>query len=131
MRLTRCAAYPVDITGSLTFLGNLSCALALLSDPVSAIWVILAFFAIQQVENLILVPRIAGESVKLHPAMVMVVLVVGNEMAGFWGMIIAVPVTAIVRDVFKYLYLRFQDEPCAPEQAMTAIRSGEEVQLGV
>jgi predicted PurR-regulated permease PerM len=104
---------------------------ALLSDPVSAIWVILAFFAIQQVENLILVPRISGESVKLHPAMVMVVLVVGNEMAGFWGMIIAVPVTAIVRDVFKYLYLRFQDEPFAPEQAMTTIRSGEEVQLGV
>ena len=34
--------------------------------------------AIQQIENLILVPRIAGESVKLHPAVVMVVLVVGN-----------------------------------------------------
>jgi predicted PurR-regulated permease PerM len=104
---------------------------ALLSDPVSAIWVIIAFFAIQQVENLVLVPRISGESVKLHPAMVMVVLVIGNEVAGLWGMIIAVPVTAIVRDVFKYLYLRFQDEPFAPEQAMTAIRSGEEVQLGV
>jgi predicted PurR-regulated permease PerM len=104
---------------------------ALLSDPGSALWVAFAFFAIQQVENLVLVPRIAGESVKLHPAMVMVVLVVGNELAGFLGMLVAVPVTAVLRDVFKYLYLRFLDEPLTPEEAMTNIRSGQEVQLGV
>ena len=104
---------------------------ALLSDPASAIWVALAFFAIQQVENLVLVPRIAGESVQLHPAMVMVVLVVGNELAGFLGMLIAVPVTAIIRDVFKYLYLRLLDQPLAPDEAMTSIRTGKEVQLDV
>jgi predicted PurR-regulated permease PerM len=104
---------------------------ALLSEPRSAIWVAIAFFAIQQVENLVLVPRVAGESVKLHPALVMVVLVVGNELAGFWGMLIAVPVTGVIRDVFKYLYLRFLDEPLAPEEAMTSIRAGQDVQLGV
>lgn len=104
---------------------------ALLSDPGSAIWVAVAFFAIQQVENLVLVPRIAGESVKLHPAMVMVVLVIGNELAGFLGMLVAVPVTAVIRDVFKYLYLRFMDEPLPPEEAMADIRTGKEVQLGV
>jgi predicted PurR-regulated permease PerM len=104
---------------------------ALLSDPVSAIWVAVAFFAIQQVENLILVPRISGESVKLHPAMVMVVLVMGNELAGLLGMLVAVPITATIRDVFKYLYLRFQDEPLEPEDALSSIRAGQEVQLGV
>jgi predicted PurR-regulated permease PerM len=104
---------------------------ALLSEPGSALWVAISFFGIQQVENLILVPRIAGESVKLHPAMVMVVLVIGNELAGFLGMLIAVPVTAVLRDVFKYLYLRFLDEPLAPEEAMANIRAGQEVQLGV
>jgi predicted PurR-regulated permease PerM len=104
---------------------------ALVNEPTSAIWVAVAFFAIQQVENLILVPRISGESVKLHPAMVMVVLVVGNELAGFVGMLIAVPVTALLRDVFKYLYLRLLDEPLSPEAAMTEIRSGSEVQLRV
>jgi predicted PurR-regulated permease PerM len=51
---------------------------ALLWDPASALWVALAFFAIQQVENLFLVPRIAGRSVKLHPALVMVVLVIAT-----------------------------------------------------
>ncbi len=104
---------------------------ALLSDPVSAIWVAVSFFAIQQVENLILVPRISGKSVQLHPAMVMVVLVIGNELAGFVGMLVAVPITAIVRDVFKYLYLRLLDEPLSPAEAMEDIREGAEVQLGV
>lgn len=104
---------------------------ALLDDPASAIWVAIAFFAIQQVENLVLVPRISGKSVQLHPAMVMVVLVVGNELAGFLGMLIAVPVTAVIRDVFKYLYLRLLDEPLSPEEAMKSIRRGEDVQLGV
>jgi len=104
---------------------------ALLADPVSAIWVAGAFFVIQQVENLVLVPRISGESVKLHPALVMVSLVIGNELAGLLGMLVAVPVTAVIRDVFKYLYLRFLDEPLAPDEALTSIRSGQDVQLGV
>lgn len=104
---------------------------ALLWNPATAIWVVVAFLAIQQVENLFLVPRISGKSVKLHPALVMVVLVVGNELAGFWGMLVAVPVAAIIRDVFKYLYLRLLDEPLSPETAMSEIRSGIEVQLGV
>jgi predicted PurR-regulated permease PerM len=106
-------------------------AVALLSDPVSALWVGISFLAIQQMENLILVPRISGKSVRLHPAIVMVVLVVGNELAGLWGMLIAVPFTALIRDVFKYLYLRLLDEPLAPDEAMTRIRSGQEVQLGM
>jgi predicted PurR-regulated permease PerM len=104
---------------------------ALLTDPGSAIWVAVSFFAIQQVENLILVPRISGESVKLHPAMVMVVLVIGNELAGFLGMLVAVPITAVIRDVFKYLYLRLLDVPLAPSEAIADIRSGKEVQLSV
>jgi predicted PurR-regulated permease PerM len=104
---------------------------ALLSDPISALWVAIAFFGIQQVENLILVPRIAGQSVKLHPAAVMVVLVIGNELAGLFGMLLAVPIAAIIRDMFKYLYLRILDQPLAPEEAMVRIRSGQEVQLDV
>lgn len=104
---------------------------ALLSDPISALWVAIAFFSIQQVENLILVPRIAGESVQLHPAVVMVVLVMGNELAGFLGMLVAVPIAAIIRDIFKYVYLRLLDDPVAPEEAMARVRSGQEIGLSL
>jgi predicted PurR-regulated permease PerM len=103
--------------------------IALATDPISAVWVALAFFAIQMIENLILVPRISGKSVQLHPALVMLVLVVGGQLAGIWGMLIAVPVAAVIRDVFLYLYLRLLDEPLSPEQAMARIRADEEVEL--
>jgi len=103
--------------------------IALATEPVSAIWVALAFFAIQMIENLILVPRISGKSVQLHPALVMMVLVVGGQLAGLWGMLIAVPVTAIIRDVFLYLYLRLLDEPLSPDQAMARLRSDEQVSM--
>jgi predicted PurR-regulated permease PerM len=103
--------------------------IALATDPVSAIWVTLAFFIIQMIENLILVPRISGKSVKLHPAMVMTVLVIGGQLAGLWGMLIAVPVTAIIRDVFLYLYLRLLDEPLSPDEAMARLRSDVKVEM--
>jgi predicted PurR-regulated permease PerM len=102
---------------------------ALATNPVSALWVAVAFFAIQLVENLVLVPRISGKSVKLHPALVMMVLVIGGQLAGFWGMLIAVPVTAVIRDVFLYLYLRLLDEPLTPQEAVARMRSDIEVQM--
>jgi predicted PurR-regulated permease PerM len=96
---------------------------AVLQSPMTALWTLAVFIIIQQIENLLLVPRIAGESVKLHPALVMVVLVVGNEALGLWGMLVAVPLTAVIRDVFKYLYLRFSDEEVSPEEAMARVRT--------
>jgi predicted PurR-regulated permease PerM len=91
----------------------------------------LVFVGIQQVENLLLVPRIAGKSVRLHPAIVMVVIVLGNELLGLWGMLIAVPVSAIVRDLFAYVYLRLSDEAPGPTDVLRRIRAAEEVNLDV
>ena len=96
---------------------------AVIQSPITALWTILVIFAVQQAENLFLVPRVAGKSVRLHPALVMFVLVIGNEALGLWGMIIAVPLTAILRDVFKYLYLRFSDEPVSPQEALGRVRT--------
>ncbi len=94
---------------------------ALIQSPILGLWTLLLFVGIQQVENLFLVPRISGRAVQLHPALIMVVLVIGNELAGLWGMLLAVPATAIFRDVFKYLYLRFQDNPPDPGDALEAL----------
>ncbi len=94
---------------------------ALIQRPLLAVWTILLFLVIQQVENTVLVPRISGKAVELHPALIVVVLIVGTQVAGLWGAILAVPLTAIVRDVFKYLYLRLQDSPVEPREAMARI----------
>ena len=69
----------------------------------------------------VLVPRISGKAVELHPALIMVVLLIGSQVAGLWGAVLAVPLTAVIRDVFKYLYLRLQDDPLDPKAALARI----------
>ena len=91
---------------------------ATIQAPILGLWTLLLFIGIQQIENVLLVPRISGKAVELHPALIMVVLVVGNEVAGLLGMLIVVPLTAIGRDLFKYFYWRFQDTPLQPEAAI-------------
>ena len=63
----------------------------------------------------------------LYTWLVMIVLVVGGHLAGFWGMLLAVPITAAIRDVFLYLYLRLLDTPLSPAEAVARIRSKVEV----
>ena len=41
--------------------------------------------AVQQIENIFISPRVLGKSVQLHPVLVMVVLVIGSEIAGVLG----------------------------------------------
>ncbi|NLG50787.1 MAG: AI-2E family transporter, partial [Chloroflexi bacterium] len=97
--------------------------MALLNRPITAFWVAVTFFAIQQFENVFLVPRISGNAVRFHPALVMIVLVVGSEVAGLWGMLLALPLAAILRDVFRYLYLRTTERGATPEMALEFLRA--------
>jgi AI-2E family transporter len=71
--------------------------------------VLAVYVGVQQLENNLLVPKIQGDSVQLHPAIIMVALVVGSQVAGLVGLIVAVPVTAIMRDLFLYMYRRFAE----------------------
>ena len=71
-----------------------------------AVKVLIVFVIIQQIESNLLIPKIAGDSTKLHPAIVMLVIIMGSEVAGLPGAIVAVPLTAVIRDVYIYLYQR-------------------------
>jgi predicted PurR-regulated permease PerM len=64
------------------------------------------YTAIQQLENYILVPKIQGDAVQLHPAAVIFALIVGGSLAGLLGAILALPVVAAFRDVVRYLFRR-------------------------
>jgi predicted PurR-regulated permease PerM len=59
------------------------------------IWVIVAATAIQQIENHLLVPRISGAAVGLHPLAALLAVLVGVELAGPVGAIFAVPLTGL------------------------------------
>jgi predicted PurR-regulated permease PerM len=89
--------------------------LALTAGPEAAIAALLLYLIVQQVENNVLVPKIQGDAVELHPSAVMFSLVVGGAIAGLLGAILALPITAAGRDVFRYLFRRASDQP--PEDA--------------
>lgn len=84
---------------------------ALATEPSKLLWVGVAFIIIQQLENNLLVPRIHGHVVQMNPALVMLLIVIGGALWGVLGMIVIVPLAAICRDVFRYLYHRLGDEP--------------------
>lgn len=85
--------------------------LGLADSPTTALAVTILYIAIQQLENHILVPRIIGESVGVHPAILMIVLVVCSQVFGLLGAILSAPLSAMARDLFLYLYGRLSDPP--------------------
>lgn len=88
----------------LTFI--IAALVVLATDPQKVIWVGLLFLAIQQLENTFLVPRVQGSAVNMNPAAIMVLLVIGGAIWGILGVIIIVPLSAVVRDVFLWIYWR-------------------------
>lgn len=85
--------------------------LGFMDSPTTGLAVIILYIVIQQLENNFLVPRIVGESVGLHPSILMVLLVVCTQVFGILGAILSAPLGAVSRDVFSYLYGRLSDPP--------------------
>lgn len=73
--------------------------LAFTQSPVLGLWVIAVYIVIQQLENHILVPIIMGRTVGLNPVVVIISLLIGFKLAGILGMILAVPVAAIIVEI--------------------------------
>ena len=58
--------------------------------------VLAVFGGVQLIEGSLLTPRIVGDSVGLHPLVVMIALIVGGSLLGIWGMLLAIPITAVL-----------------------------------
>jgi len=71
-------------------------------QPHLVIWALLVFLVAQLLLNTIFVNWIQGRYMQMHPAVIMVLLVVGGYVAGFWGMILALPVGATIWEIIKY-----------------------------
>lgn len=64
---------------------------ALTISPLTAVFVVIAYIAIQQMENHLLTPLIMRTAVGLNPVVVILVLLIGGTLAGVPGVILAVP----------------------------------------
>ena len=97
--------------------------LALTAGLDVAVAAVIMYTVIQQLENNLLVPKIQGDAVELHPSAVMFALVIGGAIAGLLGAILALPITAAARDVFRYLFHRLDEPPSSPDEAVAYIRA--------
>jgi len=83
----------------------------------AVIGVIIVYGVLSQVEGSIVTPKVQNAAVDLHPALVMMVLILGFAVAGLIGALISIPFIVAGRDILSYLYLRLGDEPPDPETA--------------
>lgn len=99
--------------------------LAATVGPGTVVAALVLYTLVQQVENNFLVPKIQGDSVELHPSLVMFAIIVGGSLAGLLGAILALPMTAAFRDVFRYLFRRLSpDDPSGLAISLSNIGMG-------
>jgi predicted PurR-regulated permease PerM len=84
--------------------------LALISDPFSVVWVILAFVIIQQIEGNLLQPIIMSRAVDLHPALVVFAILVMGTLFGIVGVFLAVPLVAALQVLVRELWVQKMDQ---------------------
>jgi len=82
-------------TGATAFLLGVSESLAL------GIMVIVLFVIIQQIENHLLIPLVMRKTVGLHPVVAVIALLAGAQIAGFVGIILAVPTAVVIQEVIE------------------------------
>ena len=86
-------------------LGMIPAVILALFQPLPLVlWVIIYFIVLQQVESNIIVPRVSGHAVGLHPLGVLLALLAGVELGGLGGALLAVPVAGVLYVVFLALY---------------------------
>jgi predicted PurR-regulated permease PerM len=83
---------------------------ALVVHPISALWVILLFFGIHQIEGHVVVPKVMGSALRLHPLLVIFGLLAGGEIYGLAGALVALPLLAAGRAMWEFFAERIELE---------------------
>lgn len=67
----------------------------------TVIFILLLFAIVKGIDNLILSPKILGKSSGIHPVIVIISIFIGGKLLGVMGMLLAIPVTALIKIVIK------------------------------
>ncbi|HEX4032963.1 MAG TPA: AI-2E family transporter [Solirubrobacteraceae bacterium] len=88
---------------------------ALFENPLTALWVVLLFIALQQLEGHIVAPQIFGHALRINPLLVILALLFGDAIYGIIGALMALPVAAVLRETILYLRRHVVLEPWRPQ----------------
>jgi predicted PurR-regulated permease PerM len=98
------------------WLGAISGILVTLATaPEKVFWVIPLYVGIQVLENVLLVPRVQGNALNIHPLWMIVIILVGAQIAGLWGVILGPPLVAASKGVVSYFSDQWRHPESAPE----------------
>lgn len=88
--------------------------LILTTDPIQAIWFVVLFLIIQQIEGNLIYPRVVGKSVGLSPIWILVSITVGGSLAGVMGMLLSIPVVSVAYTLMSDFISRRLDQKRIP-----------------
>jgi predicted PurR-regulated permease PerM len=83
-------------------------------SPKTAIFTVLLYLGIQQLEGNLLTPRIQGDALRVHPILVFLAVIAGSQLAGLRGAIFAVPTLAVLRVLFDFFRRRLRVQEPVP-----------------
>jgi predicted PurR-regulated permease PerM len=94
--------------------------LALFTDPVSALWVGLLFVGLQQLEGHVVAPQIFSHTLRINPLLVIFALLLGLQLYGIIGALVALPILSVLRETALYLYrhLAFESWERTPDKML-------------
>ena len=83
--------------------------LALVDEPVKALWVILTYLVVQSIESNLVQPMVMSRAVSLHPVVVVFALLIMSTLFGFVGLLLAIPLVAAVQVLVQELWVKRMD----------------------
>ncbi|AHY45322.1 putative permease [Rubrobacter radiotolerans] len=84
--------------------------IALVNDPILALWVVVVYLAIQTVESYAIQPIVMSRAVDLHPAVVVFAVLIMGTLFGLVGVLLAVPLTAALIVLVEMVWVDRMDE---------------------
>jgi predicted PurR-regulated permease PerM len=93
---------------------------ALFENPLSAVWLLIAFIGLQQLEGHVVSPQVFGHALRINPIVIIVSLLIGDALYGIVGSLVALPVAAVIRQTTVYLRDHTMFESWGPPHLPTA-----------
>ncbi|MEU2323763.1 AI-2E family transporter [Micrococcus luteus] len=82
------------------------------------VWVALVMIAAQQIESNLISPNVMGRALDLHPLTVITVILAAGSIAGFLGILFAVPFYAVIKTIILHFYQTYVDSKKNKEDAL-------------
>jgi predicted PurR-regulated permease PerM len=88
---------------------------ALFQSPITAVWLIILFIGLQQLEGHVVAPQVFRISLRINPILIILALLIGYQLYGIVGSLVALPVIAVIRQTVLYLRRHLVLEPWTVE----------------